>query len=338
MDFTFIAIALFSFFFTVAGLHFLIPVLVKNQFVDIPNIRSSHSKHTPRGGGLAIVFGILLGSVLAGFCGYAIPEGSFYIAPGIVFVTSFFDDRKSLPVLTRLVLHSLAAGVVIYGTGGLNYLPLPFLAPIALGIWAIPLTYIWILAVLNIYNFLDGIDGFSASQAIVAGVSIAIMDWGGTGMVIGLLVFCTSMGFLVYNWHPAKVFMGDVGSITLGFLFASLPFYIKSIPSESGVFVMAIFLWFFISDGVFTIFRRLINKEKIWEAHRSHLFQRLVKTGMRHDQVTLLVIVPAAFFAAFEIYSFKYVPTLQVFALGIGGIFFGLYFLFVFFREMEGKK
>lgn len=335
MDLTFLSIILFSFLFTVGGLYLLIPVLIRNQFIDIPNIRSSHTKHTPRGGGLAIIFGILIGSFLAGINGYPIPDWSFFVAILVVFITSFIDDRKSLPVFTRLLLHSTAAGLVIYSTGGLKYIPLPYFDHILLGFWAIPVTYIWILAVLNIYNFLDGIDGFSSVQAIVAGLSIAFLDWGGIGMVLGILVCTTSFAFLLYNWHPAKVFMGDVGSITLGFMFASLPFYIKSIPSEKGVFIMAIFLWFFLSDGVFTIIRRLLNKEKIWEAHRSHLFQRLIKTGLRHDQVTILIMVPAAFLAAFEIYSFNYLYDAQKFILILGLVLFSIYFLFVLLREKQ---
>ncbi|MBY0424513.1 MAG: glycosyltransferase family 4 protein [Cytophagales bacterium] len=303
--------------------------------MDIPNSRSSHTVHTPRGGGIAIVAGLLVGSAVSFFYGFSVPEWSLFLAVFVVFLTSLFDDRKSLPVLTRLALHSAAAGIVIYSTGGLKYLPIPFANHFSLGIWSIPLTYIWILAVLNIYNFLDGIDGFSASQALVAGIGISIIDWGGVGMVMGLLISISSLAFLFYNWHPAKVFMGDVGSITLGFLFASLPFYIKGIPSEKGVFAVVIFLWFFISDGVYTIVRRLLKGEKIWEAHRSHLFQRLTKTGLRHDQVTLRVMIPAVILIVFEIYGFSSQGIIQSLILAVSLCFFGLYVYVVIKREKK---
>ncbi len=337
MDFKFLTILIFCFTLTLGGLYFLIPFLLKNQFVDIPNFRSSHTKHTPRGGGLAIIIGILVGSSLAYFFGYPIPSWSFFLEILIVFITSVFDDRMNLPVLTRLVLHSLAAFLVIYFTGGLTYIPLPFADTLELGYWSIPLTYIWILAVLNIFNFLDGIDGFSATQAIVAGSGIALLDWGGIGMVIGFLVVFTSSAFLIFNWHPAKVFMGDAGSITLGFLFAALPFYLKNIPAERGVFIFAIFLWFFLSDGVFTIIRRLINKEKIWEAHRSHLFQRLIKTGLRHDQVTLLVMIPGAFLMGLEVYFYPNFHQYHLLVFEIALAVFCLYVFFVFLRERRKK-
>jgi UDP-N-acetylmuramyl pentapeptide phosphotransferase/UDP-N-acetylglucosamine-1-phosphate transferase len=165
---------------------------------------------------------------------------------------------------------------------------------------AVPVSLLWIVGVLNLYNFLDGIDGFAGLQAVVAGLGIAL--WGhGDIAVVGFAIAGACAGFLLHNWHPAKIFMGDVGSGTLGFMLAALPFQLTPASRGDAMFVVAMCLWFFLSDGCFTIMRRLSRGEKIWEAHRSHLYQRLVKTGLRHDRVTLHVIGAAAVLSALAV-------------------------------------
>jgi UDP-N-acetylmuramyl pentapeptide phosphotransferase/UDP-N-acetylglucosamine-1-phosphate transferase len=161
-----------------------------------------------------------------------------------------------------------------------------------------------LVGVTNLYNFLDGIDGFAALQAVVVGLAVGFLNQSGDlFMIIGFTVAGACAGFLIHNWHPAKVFMGDVGSGTLGFLLAALPFQMKPAVRGQTVFLIAICLWFFLSDGVFTILRRLIRGEKVWNAHRSHLYQRLVRTGLRHDQVVLKVTSAAALLAGFTVIS-----------------------------------
>lgn len=265
--------------------------------IDMPNERSSHKRPTPRGGGLAIIIGIIAGlgaMLLAGRFvepPFEVPGPLFWSGLLLIAATGFIDDKYSLPAYVRFALHILAASLVFIETGGLSKFPLP--SPFAFDLGALLnyiLTVIWIVATINIYNFLDGIDGYAATQAVVAGLSMAIIDFHGSGFSIGMLTGSSALGFLIYNWRPAKIFMGDIGSGVLGFIFSAGPLYFSHTDKNVAVFSMGIFLWFFLSDGAFTIIRRLLKGDKIWEAHRSHLYQRLVIAGIPHDKVVLGVM------------------------------------------------
>src|SRR5206468_6921221 len=126
------------------------------------------------------------------------------------------------------------------------------------------------------YIFLAGIDGHAGLQGAVAGLGVALLHTVGSFTTIGMAVCGACAGFLVHNWHPARIFMGDVGSATLGFILAAVPFQTSGRWRSDSVFFVALFLWFFLADGAFTVFRRLWRGEKVWEAHRTHLYQRLV--------------------------------------------------------------
>lgn len=271
----------------------LIPLLLRRGLIDVPNGRSSHQTPTPRGGGIGIIAGISAGLFTAWLLEIPLISFELMIGAGIIAVVGFVDDRMGgLRASLRFLLQIIAAVAVVYRSGGLTSLPLPEPFNVSLGFLAVPMALLWILAVTNIYNFLDGIDGFAAIQGAVVGLAIAFL---GDGVLtsIGLVVAGACAGFALHNWHPAKVFMGDVGSATLGFLLAALPFQLAPASRGTVVMALAIFLWFFLSDGVFTIARRLIYGEKIWTPHRTHLYQRLVRTGLRHDQVVLKVIAAA---------------------------------------------
>jgi UDP-N-acetylmuramyl pentapeptide phosphotransferase/UDP-N-acetylglucosamine-1-phosphate transferase len=160
-----------------------------------------------------------------------------------------------------------------------------------LGWLGIPLTLAWIVGLTNAYNFMDGIDGIAAGQAIVAGIGWLILG----NMLgeprfaaLGLAVAASSLGFLVHNRPPAKIFMGDVGSAFLGFTFAFMTVWCSQ-KSPNGVWfaeLSVLFLWPFAFDSILTFFRRLCKRENVFAAHRSHLYQRLVQSGMTHGQVS----------------------------------------------------
>ena len=331
-------IALASFLASTISLYFLIPYLTKKAFLDIPNERSSHTKVTPRGGGIGVVFGVLTGAIVGCFSGLPLPHFTFFIGFGLIAITSFMDDRKSLPVYVRLSAHLSAVILVIYQTGGLKSLPFPAPLNIELGWFGYIFTGIWILSVINFFNFLDGIDGFSGSQALVAGVAIATICWLDASATIAICIVFASLGFLLFNWHPAKIFMGDVGSISLGFIFATLPFYSTNANTEVIVFSTAIFLWFFLADGAFTLIRRALNKEKVWEAHRSHLYQRLNKAGWKHNKIVLLVMLLSCVVIGLQVYFFKIGYPHTWWSLLAGLMLFGVYAGFVFMKEKQGEK
>jgi UDP-N-acetylmuramyl pentapeptide phosphotransferase/UDP-N-acetylglucosamine-1-phosphate transferase len=167
------------------------------------------------------------------------------------------------------------------------------------GYWLLAL---WFVGLVNVYNFMDGIDGIAGLQAVVAGVAWAII---GTVLSLplvqltGAVIASAALGFLTLNWHPAKIFMGDAGSTVLGFLFATLPFLAtveggerlgargERLELTRSLIIGAILVWPFLADGIFTFLRRLKNRENVLQAHRSHLYQRLVIAGHSHTRVTV---------------------------------------------------
>jgi UDP-N-acetylmuramyl pentapeptide phosphotransferase/UDP-N-acetylglucosamine-1-phosphate transferase len=263
--------------------------------MDIPNARSSHIAPTPRGGGLAIVMVTLAGTALlqAWLGDEPGPALVVYLAGGALIAwVGWVDDRHSLPVWFRLAVHIAAALLVVAGCGAFTRLRLPLAGPVDLGVLGMPLTLIWIVGMINAYNFMDGIDGLAGGQTVLAGLLWAVVGWP-YGLLfvagMGLLMAAASLGFLLHNWPPARIFMGDAGSGFLGFSFALLPLLASA--AEPGLPVVGVLiLWPFVFDTTFTLARRLSRRENVFQAHRSHLYQRLVIAGLSHPRVTLLYL------------------------------------------------
>ena len=251
----------------------LLPVF-RRQFEDVPNHRSMHVNVTPRGGGIIFVGVIIVGLLVFSIVN-TVPMYGFIGALAAVYIIGAVDDQKSLSPAIRLLIHFSAAGAVIFIYGPLDFGVL-FNTPKTIDIG---LSFLWIIAVLNIYNFLDGIDGYAGLMGLVAAIlSIIVFQQDLFIIYACFIVMGAVVGFLRYNWNPAKIFMGDAGSVSLGFFFACLPFLSEVNPT--GWIEMMLLLYIFLVDGIFTLFRRLLNKEKIWKAHRSHIYQLVVaKTG-----------------------------------------------------------
>ncbi len=269
---------------------------LRKEFFDVPNDRSSHTTPTPRGGGLVIVLVCLLGYLAIGFV-VGLPLSWGYIAGAVlVAAISWLDDLYSLPFWSRLAVHVLAAGVLIWDVGFWSEIFLPlFSADITLGSTiGLLFTAGWVVWLLNAYNFMDGIDGIAATQAVISSVAWAILalilDIPSAFFFAGI-VAASSTGFLIHNWQPAKIFMGDVGSAFLGFTLAAMPLIARSeIRMELPLLpiVSVLFVWFFVFDTVFTLTRRLFARRRVWEAHREHIYQKLIIQGVQHSTVTLL--------------------------------------------------
>lgn len=265
---------------------------VLNLF-DIPGVRSSHIRPTPRGAGIAIVICVVLGlTALAVFApGQSWRPWLFYLVAALVVANvSWLDDLRGTPVWVRFLAHILAAGIFLFGAGYVHAVDLPFLGRLELGWLGLPLTLFWLVGMTNAYNFMDGIDGLAGNQAVIAGLA-----WTGIGVLlglapitaVGLLLTTSGLGFLAHNWPPASIFMGDVGSAFIGFTLAAL---VVVAGQDDGrlVVIGALFIWPFIFDSAFTILKRLRLGENIFQSHRSHLYQRLVSRGYSHRFVTLL--------------------------------------------------
>jgi UDP-N-acetylmuramyl pentapeptide phosphotransferase/UDP-N-acetylglucosamine-1-phosphate transferase len=282
--------------------------MLRRQWFDIPNDRSSHTQPTPRGGGLVIVVICLAGwsvFALAGPATAAMPFWSYFLAALMIAAVSALDDVRNLPNRIRFLVHLAAACLVIFTSRAWASLSLPLLGPVSLGYAGLPLCLIWIVGLTNAYNFMDGIDGIAGGQAVAAGLGWMVL--GGMADVpgaawLGLLIAGASLGFLTLNRPPAKIFMGDVGSAFLGFSFAYLAVEANDFNSRLGV-AGALLVWPFVFDSALTFFRRLLKGENVFAAHRSHLYQRLVQAGWSHGKVSFLYtllagmgILPAAIF------------------------------------------
>jgi UDP-N-acetylmuramyl pentapeptide phosphotransferase/UDP-N-acetylglucosamine-1-phosphate transferase len=287
-----------AFLVAIAVTRILITVLGRRGVMDVPNERSSHTVPTPRGGGIGILAGVAGGVIVGLMVGAELPGLWLWAGAAAIAITGWMDDRmRGLSAGVRLLLQIGAAIIALVGTGGLEAFPLPEPLDLALGPLGWPLAIVWIVAVTNFYNFLDGIDGYAGAQGVLAGSVLLMLATAAPALGVGAVIAAACAGFLVFNWHQAQIFMGDVGSATLGFLFAALPFHAGTLPAAEGILVMGLALFFFIADGVFTLARRLRRGERVWEAHRSHLYQRLTQTGLRHDQVVIrigLLAVPTA--------------------------------------------
>jgi UDP-N-acetylmuramyl pentapeptide phosphotransferase/UDP-N-acetylglucosamine-1-phosphate transferase len=272
---------------------------IRANILDIPNERSSHTMPIPRGGGIVIVVltfcGLFVYQVL-GCCGswkvmYGFMLGAFMIS-GI----SWVDDLYSLPIGIRFTVHSLAAMIGIASCGYWQAISFPLIGHIHLGLAGLPFTFLWIVGLTNAFNFMDGIDGIAAAQATVAGLWWAVFGWlylQPLLLVLGLLLACSSLGFLAHNWPPARIFMGDVGSAFLGYTFAILPLLANDSLSPNGgwdgSFLAGILItWPFLLDTTFTFLRRLYHGEDVVRSHRTHIYQRLAIAGYSSCFISLI--------------------------------------------------
>jgi Fuc2NAc and GlcNAc transferase len=258
--------------------------------LDIPNQRSSHAVPTPRGGGLAIVVCTLV-AVLVMNLGGRLPPG--YAVPlilggGLIALVGGLDDRLGLPAHLRLFAHCVAAGIAVGFIGAVGSLNVGRSAMnFSYAAW--PLTMLGIVWFLNLFNFMDGIDGIAISQSIfmsIAGAVLAASNGAPSGIVEAMLVFGAScLGFVPLNWSPARMFMGDVGSGFLGFVLGV--FALATIVSGAlSVWTWVLLSGTFLVDATVTLVRRLLRGEKIYQAHRSHAYQHLSRKWLSHGRVT----------------------------------------------------
>lgn len=275
------------------------------RITDIPSERSSHVRPTPRGGGVGFV-----GLLFISFSAYLIFFGTqfgieyfiFLIALLLISILGWFDDRNNLSRRTRFGVQLIASLLILIFIQNLSQIAIPTFGTFSLGIFGFIVGIVWITGVTNIYNFMDGVDGLSSVQAISATVGWGIFFYMyqlQDLFVLNIFVAAGVVGFLLLNWSPASIFMGDVGSLFLGFLFGVMPLmagaYSEQIESGEALWFGAILLWPFLFDGAFTIGRRSLKGENIFEAHRSHLYQRLNIIGWSHKKISLLYALFSGF-------------------------------------------
>ncbi|HXK08558.1 MAG TPA: glycosyltransferase family 4 protein [Vicinamibacteria bacterium] len=273
-------------------------------FLDRPNERSSHRRIVPRGGGVAILAAVGLSLALArgswpgSSAAVALLAGMLVLA-----ALGLCDDRFSLSPALRLAVHLAVAAGFVSVAGSIDRVPLPPPLDASLGPAGSVVSVLWIVAVVNFYNFMDGIDGLASLQAIVTGAGIALAGFDPFASLLGAALAGAAAGFLVFNWSPASIFLGDVGSGAMGFCLAALPSLAAPAARPSMVLFVALSLWLFLSDATWTLLRRMARGERLHQAHREHLYQRLVSSGWSHARVSgglglaAAVLTAAALFA-----------------------------------------
>jgi Fuc2NAc and GlcNAc transferase len=203
------------------------------------------------------------------------------------------DDRFSLPAGVRVAAQMLVAAAVVVALGGIEQLPMPPPLDWPLGVFGGPIAVLWLVAVVNFFNFLDGIDGLASLQAAITGLGILLAAWDPALSVAAAALAAAALGFLPFNWSPASVFLGDSGSYFLGFVLAALPLAAPDPAGPSAVLFVGLSLWLFLADASWTLVRRAMRGERIHEAHREHLYQRLARR-FGHARVTLSIGVASA--------------------------------------------
>lgn len=247
---------------------------------DTPNHRSSHTTPTPRLGGIAIAAAVLSGwSVLVFREGEGLRSTAVLAGAAVMAVVGVIDDLRAMNPGTKLVGEVLAISI-----------PLIFWEPIAgLDLWSRVLLGLWLLTYTNFFNFMDGSDGLAAGAALCGALGLAALSvYAGTPTLawMALFVAAATAGFLLHNYPPASIFMGDAGSLLLGYALAVLAVAVwrSGIHAISAVLVLLPFIF----DAGFTLARRAVNGERIWHAHRSHLYQRLLGMGISAWQIVWL--------------------------------------------------
>lgn len=312
-----------SFCLTVIGVGLFRRWSLARGILDVPNERSSHDSPTPRGGGVIIVLVTLVVFVSYGFLSGKAISPYFIAASVILAAISWLDDLYSLPFYIRLLVHFAVAIVFVVCVGSFGSVLIPGLSNSAsFGAAGPVLTMGWIVWMINAYNFMDGIDGIAGIQGVAAGAAWAVFGilLPSSGLVLlGGTLAAVSLGFLIFNWSPAKIFMGDVGSSFLGFAFAVLPLLAvgdaKDSPDGRLAYAAVAFLWLFFVDTVVTLFKRVFEGKRFWNAHREHLYQQLVIGGISHARVSAIYGLTAFLIAALVLFQIGYNGIISYFAL-----------------------
>lgn len=278
--------------------------LRRRHILDHPNERSSHSVPTPRGGGWGILAALLPAKVaIAWYSSETGQQFAILAGAGLLIAVSWADDRRGLPALTRLAAQAVAvaAGLMVLPAESLVF---QGLVPLWLDRVAAGLCWLWFV---NLFNFMDGIDGLAGTEAAMIGLGLALVGLltgsNATQVWTGLAAAGAAGGFLVWNWHPARVFMGDVGSVPLGFLLG----WILLGTAADGQWTAALLIpLYFVADATITLARRLLAGKRIWQAHREHFYQRAVQAGRSHATVVRTVFMVNAGLAGIAVASIQW--------------------------------
>ena len=289
---------------------------LRKGFVDVPAPRKIHSQNIARIGGLAIFIPVIL--IIVGYLIFA-PFKLAFIAEktlgidknllgvllgGLVIVAAgLYDDIKGLNPFWKLILQFAAAALVAIFGVKIWWLSNPFGNVIVLGGWSAAFVILWIVLITNVVNWLDGLDGLATGVSFIAAATLFVLslqtfvNQPSTAM-LSVILAGACLGFLPYNFHPAKIFLGDSGAMFLGFMLAVL-----AIISGGKIATAALVLGIPIFDAIWVVLRRIINKKAPWLADREHLHHRFLKAGLSQRQAVLLLYALSMGFAIAALFS-----------------------------------
>lgn len=292
---------------------------LKNSLIDKPGERSSHSTPTPRGGGLPISILILFTVFIFTLTGFIPQNYAIALSFGglLVSIVGWVDDHRDISAGLRGILYFLASMIALYFIGGLDKIIIGDLVLHVGFFWGSVIAIIGITWITNLYNFMDGADAIASVQAITAGLFAGILFSINNqhGMSIVCFTIITACGaFLFWNWPPARIFMGDVGSCMIGYTFGVVTI-IGEVTNSVHIYIWIILLSVFIGDATFTLVKRVISGDKWYTAHRSHGYQKLIQLGVSHSILAIYLLLfnicilwPIAFIA----YKWKFLSIYMV--------------------------
>lgn len=267
--------------------------------VDKPNKRKVHREAKPRLGGLAIYVAFIAGLLILPIDFHT--KTYIFSSTAVIVITGVLDDIYELSAKQKLLGQFLSAFILIYGGFVIDYITIPYFGLVELQLMTIPLTLFWMIGLINAINLIDGLDGLAGGVSTIALSTILIMAIGKDQLLVIMLcviVMGSTLGFLLFNFYPAKIFMGDTGSQLLGLLIAviSISGFFKSVTFLS-LFVPIMILGVPFLDTAFAIIRRLVNKQKWSQPDKSHLHHRLLAVGFSHPKTVLLIYGISIFFS-----------------------------------------
>lgn len=267
--------------------------LVRHGIFDTPNERSSHKHPKPRGGGLAVLSVLLPSWVLIYLLYGSAPPGFFPVlaATLILAAVSWLDDVKNQPVVLRLIVQfgAVAIGIGFTALSSESFLLFQGIIPNWLDHLFKALAWVWFI---NLFNFMDGADGITGIETLAIGLGLALLAALNQGSFVGaaypLMLAACAAGFLLWNWAPSKIFLGDVGSVTLGYLIG----WLLLLSAAQGYWAAALLLpLYYLCDATITLCRRALRGEKIWRGHREHFYQKALLRGAGHAWVSANVLL-----------------------------------------------
>lgn len=287
--------AVLAFFLSLITTIIITPLIIKLAYkigaVDKPDERKVHQKIMPRLGGLAIFIGVIAGYFAAEL--YKEKITAISLGALLIIIIGVLDDIYQLSAKTKFIGQLIVAGLIVASGLTIDLLTIPFIGDFELGLWSYPITILWIVGITNAINLIDGLDGLSAGISGIGITTIAILSGINGAMMIftfSMILLGSIIGFLFYNFYPAKIFMGDTGALFLGYSISiiSLLGLYKSVTLFSFL-VPIIILGVPVFDTTFAIIRRIVNRKPISAPDKSHIHHRLLDMGLSHRKTVLLM-------------------------------------------------